>query len=351
MRPTKRRRFNRQFRASFRDSWLLLRQFQWPLLTFIGAIFGGGILYRYLAILAGEPIGDIASANYHILTLVFLNPINDFPSVWYLQLFNFLMPVIGIGILAQGVADFGVLFFNRRARGKEWEMAVASTFNNHVVLVGLGHLGFRVAHHLHSMGQDVVAIDLEPKDDLVKSVQDLGIPILADDSTREAALKAAGIEKAHAIILCTQQDGLNLQVAMKARSLNSDIQVVVRIFDDDFAKALNEQFGFQAISTSAMASPIFAATAAGVDMTRPITVEGQSLCLASLSIGPRSQIPGLTVENIEADYDVSVVLLRRPGEAPDYHPGPDRSIQTGDVMAILGGTTEISNLSQKNGQY
>lgn len=351
MKRKRRHHFHRQVRASLRDTWLLLRQFQWPLLIFVGTIVGGGVLYRHLANLAGEPIGNLAAANYHILTLVFLSSALDFPGVWYLQLFNFLMPVIGIGILAQGVADFGVLFFNRRARGKDWEMAVASTFSNHVVLVGLGHLGYRVAHHLYSMGLDVVAIDLEPKADLLMGVQELGIPVLADDSTRESALKSANIQKARAIILCTQQDGLNLQVAMKARSLNPTIQVVVRIFDDDFAHELNQQFGFQAISTSATASPIFAATAAGVDMTRPITVEGQSLSLASLNVGTNSKLPGLSVEEIEGNFDVSVVLIRRIDEQPDFHPGPDRLIKKDDVIAVLGGAAEISNLAQKNGQY
>lgn len=230
-------------------------------------------------------------------------------------------------------------------------MAVASTFSNHVVLVGLGHLGYRVANHLYSMGQDVVAIDLDPKVDLLKSVQALCIPVLTDDSTRDAALKAARVQKARAIILCTQQDGLNLQVAMKALSLNPDIQVVVRNFDDDFASALNEQFGFQAISTSATASLIFATTAAGVDMTRPITVEGQSLCLASINVGSLSQLPGISVEDIEGDFDVSVVLLRRKDEQPDFHPGPDRVIKGDDVLAVLGGASEISNLAQRNGQY
>ena len=55
------------------------------------------------------------------------------------------MPIIGIGILAQGLADFGSAIFNRKTRNKEWEMAVASTLNKHTILVGLGHLGYRVA--------------------------------------------------------------------------------------------------------------------------------------------------------------------------------------------------------------
>ena len=76
--------------------------------------------------------------------------------------FIFIMPVLGIGMLAQGLAEFGVMFFNRRSRGKEWEMAVASTYTNHIVLVGLGHLGYRVVKILREMGEDVVAVSLSP---------------------------------------------------------------------------------------------------------------------------------------------------------------------------------------------
>jgi voltage-gated potassium channel len=160
----------RRLYASVRDTWLLFRQFQWPLVAFMGAIVGGGLLYGSLASWAGEPINSTSEAIYHILGLTFLQPIEEFPQAWYLQSFYFIMPIIGIGILAQGVADFGVLFFNRRERGKDWAMAVASTFNKHAVLVGLGHLGFRVSQKLHGLGQDVVVIEINPQADLVASI-------------------------------------------------------------------------------------------------------------------------------------------------------------------------------------
>jgi Trk K+ transport system NAD-binding subunit len=338
----------RRLYASLRDTWLLFRQFQWPLVAFIIAIIGGGLLYDGLAKFACEPINSPTEAIYHILGLTFLQPIEAFPQAWYLQIFNFIMPIIGIGILAQGVADFGVLFFNRRERGKDWTMAVASTFNKHVVLIGLGHLGFRVAQKLHGLGQDVVVIEINPQADLVASIQDLGIPILADDGKREAALRAAGVEKAQAIILCTQNDSLNLQIALKARSINKDIRVVVRIFDDDFASALHDQFEFKAMSATGRAAPAFAAAAAGVDMTRPITVEGEELSLASMVIEDGSSIANATVEEIERDYDVSVVLLRRGGEMPDYHPSTSRQVAPDDTLAVFGGSTQISVLAQQN---
>ncbi len=75
---------------------------------------------------------------------------------------------------------------------------------------------------------------------------------------------------------------MNLQIALKARSLNPDIEVVIRIFDEDFAHSLQEQFGFTALSATEMAAPVFAAAAAGADVTNPISIEGQQLSLARL---------------------------------------------------------------------
>ena len=66
--------------------------------------------------------------------------------------------------------------------------------------------------------------------------------------------------------------------------------MILRIFDDDFAHGLQEQFGYSAFSATGMAAPAFAAAASGVDMTRPITVEGQSMSLAHLKIEPEFTI-------------------------------------------------------------
>jgi voltage-gated potassium channel len=193
-----------------------------------------------------------------------------------------------------------------------------------------------------------VVIEINPAADLVATIQDLGIPILADDGKREAALRAAGVEKAQAILLCTQNDSLNLQIALKARSINENIRVIVRIFDDDFAAALQDQFKFKAMSATGRAAPAFAAAAAGVDMTRPITVEGEELSLASLVIKNGGEIAYATVEEIERDYNISIVLLRREGEIPEYHPRASRQIAPNDSLAVFGSSTQISILAQKN---
>lgn len=338
---------SRRIRASWRDTLLLLRDFRLPLLLFSIQVIGGGLAYYYIAQWAGEPVGSHVEAIYDALSIVFLQAPGGFPKTGYLQVFYFVMPVIGIAILAQGLAEFGVLLFNRRSRSKEWEMAVASTFSNHMILVGLGHLGYRVVQKLHELDRDVVVVELNPRDDLLANVQAMDLPVLQGDGTREAVLEAAGVARAHTIILCTQNDNLNLQMAVKARSMNPNIRVVMRIFDDDFARSLEKQFGFSALSATGMAAPVFAATAAGMDITPPITVEGQALSLARLNISPKSKLANRCVSEIEQAYNVSVVLLRH-AEGRDFHPAGDRVLASGDTCAVLGGPEEINVLAQAN---
>ena len=338
---------SRKVRASLRDTWLLLREFAGPLSAFIIAICGGGIIYYLLSISAGKSVNNPFESIYYVLLLTFLQPAQEFPKQWYLEIFFFVMPVIGLIIISFGLADFGLMFFNRRARGKEWEMAVASTYTNHHILVGLGHLGFRVARNLNELGQEVVVIEANPSAEMVASVKRMGIPVIDDNASRESTLEGASIKKAKSIVLCTQNDSLNLQIALKARHLNPKIRVVLRIFDNEFAQALHEQFGFIAFSATNMAAPSFAAAATGVEMTNPISIEGEILSLARLTIADGSHYASMTVGEIESQYHLSIVFLRR-NHTSNLHPAPGTQLNKGDALAVLGGPLEIGLLVQDN---
>lgn len=340
----------RPLRAVWRDTLLLVRQFLWPLLLFSTAVVIGGIIYHNLARQNDELIGsrDLWEAMYHVMGLTFFQPLGDnLPHDPRLELFYFLMPIIGLVVLAMGLTDFGFLLFNRRQRTKEWEMAVASTFNQHTVLVGLGHLGFRVAKEMHDLHQEVVAIELQPDEELISRTQAMGVPVVPGDARREEILRGVGIQKARALVICTQNDSVNMQIAFKAQKLNPEINIVIRIFDDDFGQALQERFGFRAMSATGMSAPIFATAAANVDVTRPITVEGESFSLARMQISSRSALIGKNMGQIEQEYAVSIVLLRH-NSVSDFHPAGDRTLAAGDTLAVLAGAAHINRLVNDN---
>ena len=337
----------RQLKASWRDTLLLFREFRSPLILFGLLLIGSGTLYYLLSLETATPVHSLVEAVYLMLNLTFLQAFGEFPQAWYLQVFFFVMPFLGVAILAQGLTEFGVLLFNRRARAKEWEMAVASTYNDHVVLVGLGHLGYRVVMKLHELDEDVVVIEMNPKADLVNAVRRLGIPVIEDDATRDAILEAAGVKRARTILLCTQNDSLNLQMALKARNLNPKIEVVIRIFEDDFAEALQKQFGFRALSATGMAAPVFAASAAQIDISSPISIAGEPNSLARIQVTHGSGLAGQEIAYVEDCYNLSIVMLCHE-EQIDVHPASHLQIQADDTIAVLGNPNDINRLVHSN---
>lgn len=306
-------------------------------------LIGVGILYYLLSQTTDNPASTLIEAIFDVLTLAFLQPVEPFPDEWYLQIMYFILPIAGMALLAIGLADFGIMFFNRKIHGKDWQLAVAATFSNHIVLVGLGHLGYRVVLQLHEIGRDIVVIEQSSKPHLTGHLQELGIPVIEDDATRPDILMGAGIQNARTIILCTQNDSLNLEIALKARNLQSQIDVVIRIFDNEFAESLQKQFGFRALSATGMAAPLFAAAASNADITPPIYIEGQPHILARLEVSPQSRLNGLTVNQVEETYHASLVYLNQNG-ASFFHPEGGITILPGASLALFGEPSSINQL-------
>ena len=57
------------FRASWRHTVLLLREFRTALIVFLFAIVGGGVLYYSIAQQVGEPMQNLSEAIYVVLHL------------------------------------------------------------------------------------------------------------------------------------------------------------------------------------------------------------------------------------------------------------------------------------------
>jgi len=342
------RRFGwlRNLQASVRDTLVLLNEFKGTLIGFSLAILAGGWVYSQLSTRAGDPI-SFTPSSFLVLSMIFLQAGVEFPAEWYRQVFFFLMPVIGLALLARG-ADFGVLLFNRRLRGEAWQVAVTSTFSNHIVLVGLGHLGFRVTRELYNLGEDVVVIEQDPRADLLRQAEAMDIPIIQADGTKPETLESAGVPRARAIVVCTSNDTLNLQMAIKIRTLNQTARIMVRVFDEEFARQIENQFGIDHVfSASTLAAPAIAGAATQSDVTSPISLSGRTVSLARLIIKKGSSLAGLTIEQMENKFDATVVLLERGGKA-DLHPHNSIGLLAGDNLAIFAEPATLNKITRAN---
>ena len=137
-------------------------------------------------------------------------------------------PVIGFILLGEGVVRLSLLMVSRRRGEKEWMLVMASTCRDHVILCGLGHLGFRIMEQLRLGGMEVVCIERNGEGRLVAEAKAMGVPVLAEDMTDDRSLLGAGVHHARTIIAATNNDVANLEVVLDARRVNPRIRVMLR---------------------------------------------------------------------------------------------------------------------------
>lgn len=341
--PTSSRR--RWLRAQSRDMHVLLREFRFSLLMF-GLLVGAGTLLFWLLY---EAPGDGAHLSlnrslYAAFSLIFFQTGNvAYPDNPWLDTLYYLMPVAGLGVIGDGLVRFGVQVFNKEVRKEEWNVSLASTYAGHVVVCGAGHVGFRVIEQLAQMGEEVVVVESNRANRFSDRVRDeLRFPLIVADATRMDTLQQAGVERARAIIPCTSNDMINLEIALNARELNPQVRVVLRMFDADLARKLNKGFGLgAAFSTAALAAPAIAAAVREQDIRQALMVDDTLVALAPLDIQPGSALAGQTVAQVEQALDVNLVLHRR-GSAVDYRPDHGIVLEPGDHIIVFG-TLEVLN--------
>ncbi len=157
-------------------------------------------------------------------------------------------------------------------------------------------------------------------------------------------MERAGIRRADAIIPATDNELVNLDIALHAREMNPKIKVVLRMFDPDLAERVEKGFDIHtAFSTSALAAPVFATAAMRFQVKHSFYVGKVLLNLAEFTIEPGATIEGWTVQQLEKETDASVVTHHR-GTSTDIHPELQQKLYAGDKVLMLAQIETLSKL-------
>jgi voltage-gated potassium channel len=98
--------------------------------------------------------------------------------------------------------------------------------SNHVIVCGYGRIGVALARALKDGGAPLVV--LEQSDHRAAEAREAGHLCLQGDATNEAALEAAGIDRARSLATVLPNDAANVFITLSARNLNRDIEIVAR---------------------------------------------------------------------------------------------------------------------------
>jgi len=314
------------------------REFRWPLVVMAGLVLLGGALFSKSMHL---PYGK---ACFGVFMLIFVQPSLDFPDYWLDQALFFIIPIVGLGAVADSVVRLGYLIFSSKRKLQEWWIMEASTYRNHIVLCGLGRVGYRIVEELLVAKETVVAIEKDGDSMFVEEMQDRGVPVLIGEARLKKNLNLANIQDARAIILATNDDLANLDAALTAREIKPDIKVVLRLFDDTLATKVAVQFHMPVISTSLVSAPAFVAAVTGRSVHQCFQMDGQTIHVADLRVG---KLSARTVAGLQKEFGISVILHKKNRAGADMA-DPESPIQSGDTLVVAATADRMRKLEEAN---
>jgi Trk K+ transport system NAD-binding subunit len=258
------------------------------------------------------------------------------------------------GMLILGLVAAIVLDSVGAVRPSENPRRVRRTTNNHIVLIGIGSAGTAVVSRLVDMRHPVVVVERNPEARNLAAVRARGVPVVLGDFTRAEVWRAARGDRASAVMALTNNDSANLQAVLFARERRPDVPVVLRLFDEGFArtvfKALREAHPnsrTRSRSVSYLAAPAFAAAMVGRRVLAAIPARREILLLAEVTVAEGDVLAGQTVKGAFRPGDWRVAAVRQRGQNADWNPDPARLLQVDDRVVVVATRAGLGRLLRR----
>lgn len=272
---------------------------------------------------------------YDVVQMTFFQTPLPFVDDWRLVPVFFGLPLLGLLVIVEGFVHLGHLLLQRRTYSREWQNMLAASFENHIVVAGMGNVGFRVVQHLKRFGESVVCIEQNGEASFLTELEEYGVPAIIGDVTNTHVLEKAGIRKAKAFLAVTDHDLSNIEAALTVRELAGGIRIIIRVFDHRLAQKVEKSFGIDgAFSASALSAPVFAQAALSQNLLASFEFGGTVVNAFQLDIEERSPLKGMPIDKVRGDYEVTVLMYQRADQT-DWNPCPTTVLQTGDKVLIV----------------
>ncbi|KMO80144.1 potassium transporter TrkA [Mycolicibacterium chubuense] len=267
----------------------------------------------------------------------------------WLRLFSIVLMFAGITTTAVLVAFVADLLLSRRLAYSAGRRKVRE-LQDHMIVVGLGSFGVRVASDLKAAGHDVAVIELNDENRYLSAAADLEIPVIFGDATLPSTLEAARIDDAVAVAVLTDDDMVNIETAIVSRERSKDrpldVPVVLRVFDRALGAAVAHRFRFEnVLSTVELAAPWFIGAALGLTVFGTFSVGQASFMVGGVRVGASSELDGIRMAELSTQTRV-IAIVGHDG-ARELHPRRDSQLHAGDIAYLVGPYRELLDTLRK----
>ena len=177
-------------------------------------------------------------------------------------------------------------------------------------------------------------------------------PVVIGDASNDDVLRAAGIERAAALVAAVENDAANSFIVLSARALRPDLFIVGRARSADAERKLLRAGADRVVNPQSIGGARMAAFVLRPHVAEFVDVvmheRNVEFRLEEVPIAAGSRIADLTLReaHLRDETGALVLALRDADGAFHTNPDPDTRMRVGQVVIAIGTQTELDLLSK-----
>jgi voltage-gated potassium channel len=258
------------------------------------------------------------------------------------QIVKVLLIVLGVGTLFYAlvtVTEFfvaghlGGILAERRMR------RMIDALSDHYLICGFGRVGRQVARDLRAAGARYVVVDDNPETSAV--AQEVGVRFIEGSPSDDEVLRAAGLDRARAVIACVDSDAENIFITLTVRELRADVTIVARASVEDSEKKLKRAGADRVISPYKASGSEMARLALHPQVSGTVDVAPEYR-MEEIEVTSGCEASGKTIGDVRGGS--IIVAVRRPDGSIVPQPPAETLLCDGDVMMAMGTPRTLERL-------
>lgn len=262
------------------------------------------------------------------------------------RIFTILLLCGGVGAFLNFVSALTAFWVDGQANRLLWRNRMKrdlSRLDDHIVVCGGGHTGMWICRELIDTRRPFAVIEGDPDRALaLPTLLGAEVPTVIGDATDDAALRAAGVDRASSVVCCVSNDRDNLIVALSARLVSPKARIIVRCVDERMVPKILQAGADKVVSPNQIGGLRMISEAVrpgAVDyLDRMLRDRDSSLRVESTVVEAGSRLAGRTVADLLSEAPrLHLLAVRRGEDAWEDGPAPESRLETGDQLVYTGG--------------
>jgi voltage-gated potassium channel len=312
-----------------------------------------GTLGYYLIAEGKATVFDAFYMTFITVATIGYAEVIDLSHGWGGRVFTVAIGLVGIGYVWVMFSNFTALLLARAmdpARQRARLVREIRKMQGHYIVCGLGRIGANVVRELCATGHACVAIEASQAaiDSYLVQERRSGERVLLADASDDEVLREAGLAQAAGVFAVTGDDSKNMLIALSVKQLHPKVRVVARVHDVRNVDKCRRTGADEIVSpdfTGAlrMASAMLRPQAAG--FVDELLHHPDAMRVVDVVV-PAGMSPRPLGELQLRDSEYLVLGLRQAGRI-EINPGPEASLQGGDVLIALASPIGLNDLRER----